>query len=52
MTKMEIEKRIDTLENNKFFLAMKDHWNREDFDYDAKLWKEICELKKELQKLN
>lgn len=52
MTKMEITKKIETLENQKFLLAMKDHWNRDDFDFDSKLWREICNLKKELNKLN
>lgn len=48
MTKKMIENKIEELETKKFMLSMKDHWNREDFDKDAKLWNEIVKLRKEL----
>ena len=38
------EERIRELENRRFFLAMKDFWNREDFKKDEELRKEIEEL--------
>ena len=50
MTRQEIEKRIEDLENRRFFLAMADHWGREDFELDDKWYREIRELKKELEK--
>lgn len=40
------EERIRELENKRFFLAMKDFWNRKDFERDEELRKEIEELKK------
>ena len=50
MTRQEIEKKIEELENRRFFLAMKDFWDRKDFELDDKLYDEIRELKKELEK--
>lgn len=41
------EEKIRELENKRFFLAMKDFWNREDFKRDEELRKEIEELKKD-----
>lgn len=32
MTIKELKDRIDELENKKFILDMKDHWEREDYD--------------------
>ena len=52
MTKMEIEKKINEIEDRRFLLAMKDHWTREDFRWDDKMYAEIKNLRKELQKLN
>lgn len=52
MTKMEIEKKIEDIETLRFLLAMKDHWNRDDFEWDAKKAHELRELRKELAKLN
>ena len=40
------EEKIRELENTRFFLAMKDNWNRKDFERDEELRKEIEELKK------
>jgi hypothetical protein len=48
MTRTEIEKRIENLKEERFFLAMKDFWNREDFKKDDQLKAEIKELKKAL----
>ena len=52
MTKMEIEKKIEKIEDMRFLLAMKDHWTREDFRWDDKQAHELQELHKELAKLN
>ena len=40
------EERIEELENRRFFLAMKDFWDRRDFERDEELRREIEELKK------
>ena len=50
MTRQEIEKKIEDLENRRFYLAMADHWSRKDFELDDKWYREIRELKKELEK--
>ena len=50
MTKEEIKKRIDELEDDIFFLAMKDRWNKRDYELDTKWNNELKELKKELEK--
>lgn len=46
MNKQEIEKRIEKLENDRFFLNMKDRWNFNDYRRDDELKKEIKNLKK------
>lgn len=48
MTRTEIEKRIEDIKEERFFLAMKDFWSREDFKKDDQLKAEIKELKKAL----
>ena len=44
-TREEITKRIETLENRRFYLNMKDRWDRND-------WKTIREWDRELFALN
>lgn len=48
MTRTEIEKRIEEIENNRFYLAMKDRWNANDYATDEKWLNELRELKKNL----
>ena len=48
MTRTEILNKIDELETARFYLAMKDHWNREDFARDNELFNEIRALKEML----
>ena len=49
MTRQEIEKQIEELEDRKFCLAMKDRWNREDYKRNDDLNKQLRELKEELK---
>jgi ribosomal protein L29 len=49
MTREEITKRIEDLEERKFYLRMADHWTRKDYEYFDKWNNEIRELKKELE---
>lgn len=48
-TREEITRRIEQVENNAFYLNMKDRWTRQDFqrmrDYDN----ELRELRRELE---
>lgn len=46
MTKIEMLKRIDDLENNIFYLEMKDFWNAEDRKLLRKWERELEELEK------
>ena len=46
MTKEDIKKRIEILEENRFYLAMKDTWNAEDYRKNDEWFTEIIELKK------
>lgn len=48
MTREEMQKRLETLETRSFYLAMKDHWDRKDFELDTKMFNEMLELKKAL----
>ena len=48
MTTNEMTKRIEELENKRFFLAMKDRWSRDDYDTDRKWFEEILDLKKKI----
>lgn len=49
MTRQEIEKQIEELEDRKFYLAMKDRWNREDYKNNSNLNTQIRTLKEELK---
>ena len=49
MTRKQIEKQIEKLENRKFYLNMKDRWNREDYKRNDDLNKQLRELKEELK---
>ena len=49
MTRQEVEKQIEELEDRKFYLAMKDRWNREDYKRNDDLNKQLRELKEELK---
>lgn len=48
MTKMEMTKRIEQLENQKFMIYMTDHWTTEDKNLLYKIEKEIEKLQKKL----
>lgn len=48
MTKMEMTKRIEQLENQKFMIYMTDRWTKEDRELLHKVEKEIEELEKKL----
>ncbi len=50
MTTKEIKDKIEELESKKFYLAMKDRWDAEDYQYDRELFREIQELKAMLPK--
>ena len=50
MTRTEMEKRKEWLEDQIFYLAMKDRWDRADFDRDDRWQRELFELKKTLKK--
>ena len=52
MTRTEIENKIKEIEHNRFLLAMKDHWNRDDFDWDSKAYSEVKKLIKPLLSMN
>ena len=49
MTRQEIEKQIEELEDRKFYLAMKDRWNKEDYKINSDLNAQIRTLKEELK---
>lgn len=51
MTKAEMEKRLEELENERFFLEMKDRWNAKDYDTDRMYKNEIKELKKKIAEM-
>jgi hypothetical protein len=48
MTRTEILNKIDELETARFYLAMKDHWTREDFARDTEHHTEMRALKEML----
>lgn len=48
MTKMEMTKRIEQLENQKFMIYMTDHWTREDRELLRKVERELETLKAQL----
>ena len=41
--------RLEKLEWDRFILAMKDRWDRADFDEDTRLIREIEAIKKEME---
>ena len=49
MTRQEIAKRIEDLENRRFALAMCDRWTQEDYDLDDRLSEEIRTLEEQLK---
>lgn len=49
MTRKQIEEQIEKLENRKFYLNMKNRWNREDYKRNDDLNKQLRELKEELK---
>lgn len=50
MTKEEMKKRMEEIENHRFSLAMIDVWNAKIAETDSKLFKEWLALKKEIEK--
>lgn len=48
MTRQEIEKRIEDLEDRRFALAMCDRWTQADYELDDRLTEEIRTLKAQL----
>ena len=51
MTREEMLKRMDEIETRRFYLAMKDHWDRDDFETDRKWFNEWLDLKKKVEKI-
>lgn len=51
MTREQAQNRIEELENERFYLAMKDFWSSEDFKEDDKMFNEIFKLQKEFDLL-
>lgn len=47
----KLEKKIQEVKEDKFYLAMKDNWTREDFDRDDELDKKLTELEKQVEEL-
>lgn len=50
MTKEELQKQIERLEDRLFYHKMKDHWTKEDFDYADEMELELSILKEKLIK--
>lgn len=50
-TREELIENINKLEQNLFYLDMKDTWHTRDYEEDTKLRNELSELKRQLQKL-
>lgn len=49
MTRREkLTARLEVIEERRFFLAMKDRWNTEDYALDNKLYNEELAIKREL----
>ncbi len=44
----ELKARLEAIKNRRFFLAMKDRWNVNDYALDSKLFNEELAIKKEL----
>ena len=51
MSREEILKQIEDIEEREFFLQMKDRWSQEDYRLSDKHHEEIRELKKKLEEL-
>ena len=51
MAKEEIIKRIEEINTDRFYLAMKDNWDRRDYDLDIKWYRELVELRELLKKI-
>ena len=51
MTREEIKKEIEELENREFYLQMKDRWDWKDYEISRKRNEEIRELKKQKRSL-
>lgn len=49
MKREEIIKKIEDLENRRFYLAMKDFWNNEDRKLDLEMGAELRALYRELK---
>ena len=49
MTIQQLKAHLEDLENKKFLLAMDDHWDASDYDYDRNLAFQIRLTKKELE---
>ena len=52
MSKEEIEKRIESVENSLFYLDMKDRWSPEDYSYNHSLECELADLKRMLKEVS
>ena len=48
MTRQEMKKRLEELEERRFMLNMVDRWSRKHYELDSELRKEISELEKKL----
>ncbi len=51
MNREEIIKKIEELENRKFYLNMKDFWELEDYTKNNKIMNEIISLKNQLKEI-
>lgn len=51
MTKEEMLKRMDEIETRRFYLAMKDRWDRSDYETDDKWFREWLDLKKKVEEM-
>ena len=47
----QIKKELDKVERLKFYLAMKDRWNHDDFALDAEYDRQIRELEKKAKEI-
>lgn len=47
----QIKKELEDVKTWKFYLAMKDRWNHEDFATDAEYDRKIRELEKKIKEL-
>lgn len=51
MTMQEINKKLEELCKQEFYLQMKDRWTPDDYETDRKMNEEIRQLKEELKGL-